>query len=443
MGGRGEAVIFYKRLDTVALVIALAIFACSCGGTSEEETLAEHLESPLDMVLVSSESGDRIYVLNGLQGSIAVYNPESSKFVRGATDDEDSPNFFEQFLYDMDAARDGRLLISSAKKGEIYVFSPLTEGREKIELDTSPVKIYCSSTEDLCALLPANEQKILMLRTSDLQWDEYQLEFLPELALFVGQQIFYFCVDKIVVASTSSPDTIISEVAISGIPLAAHYSEYDKLIYLATSDSSKLWIFEPESQALDSVDLPEQAFATALVDIESELYLVGAEGGVYVYLKDYKRFCGAKATRPVFIDEGQYSNPKMSKITVRDCLVNDEKWTVKFDQKERAYSVKGEKSGKQATLAYENQTYVSDSGAISFVIHSGDYHATDGDRFEFKTEDGVGFIKVGLLPRAAITWFSENEDKDKERWLVFVSNLLSDSISVIDTKEHEIIDTLE
>lgn len=432
------------RLIAVIFVIAFGLFIYSCGGASEGEEKGEHLKSPIDMALVLSDDGnDSIYVLNGLQGSVAVYNLKESKFVQGATDDEDSPYFFEQFLFDMDKTRDGRLLLSSAKKGKIYVFSPLTKEREELELDTNPVHIYCSPNEDLCALLPVNEQKLLMLNTTDLKWTSYQLEFLPNIVLFVEHKMFYFCVDKIIEASTSSPDVIVSEVAIFGVPLAAHYSEYDKLIYIATSDGSKLWIFDPETQELDSVELPQSAFATALVDVEDELYLVGAEGSVYVYLKKNKRFCGARATRPTFVDEGKYSNPKMSEVFVRDCLVKDEKWTVEFDQEKGAYLVKGEKSGKQATLAYENRTYTSDSGAISFVIHSGDYHATDGDKFEFRTEAGIGAIEVGLLPRAALAWFNKDEDEDKQRWLVFVSNLLSNSISVIDTKEHEVIDTLE
>ena len=443
MEGGSQAVRAFKRLKIVISAVALALLVSACGGAAEQQQAADNLKSPVDLVLASTENGDRIFILNGLQGSLAIYNPKKGKFVRGATDDEDSPYFFEPFLFDLDSSKDGRLLISCAERGMVYVFDPSTKERKELKLNTNPVHISCSLSDDICALIPTNEQKILILTMDDLKWNEYQLGVLPILALIVGQNIYYFCTDEIAVASVSSPDVITSEISIIGVPQAMVYSEHDKSIYLATSDSSKLWIFEPESQALDVVDLPERAFATSLVDVEGELYLVGAEGSVYAYLKDKKRFCGSSATRPAFVDQGIFSDPEMSEVSVRDCLVGDEKWKVEYDQKERAYTVEGEKSGRQMAMAYEDQTYFSDTGAISFVIHSGDYHTTDGDRFEFSTEAGIAAMKVGLMPRAAIAWFKDDEDKDKQRWLIFVANALSDSISVIDTKKHKVTDMLE
>jgi len=428
-----------RIVAAMLFALAVALLAGGCGGVAEERESADHLESPIDMVLApGAVGGERIYILNGLQGSISIYNPEKDKFVRGDTDDEESPYFFEPFLFDMEATSDGRLMIAAGEYGRLYLFDPVSKESELFKLKTSPVRISCSSTSDECVLAPVGEQKVLMFNLSDLNWDEYQLDIQPLFVLYVDATIYYLCADEIAVAAASQPDSLIAEVEIAGLPQAVLYSDDDKSLYVATSDPSQLWIYDVEAESLDSVDLPEQTLATALVEVGGELYLVGAEGRVYVYLKEKQRFCGSYASSPVFTDSGPFSNPQMSEVTVRDCLVNDEVWKVKYDQDERAYVVKGEESGKQLTLAYEDQTYVSDTGSISFVIHSGDYRTTDEDMFEFRTYAGVGFIVVGLLPRAGLAWFDEEED----RWLVFIVNVLSDSISVIDADEHEIIDTL-
>lgn len=66
-----------------------------------------------------------------------------------------------------------------------------------------------------------------------------------------------------------------------------------------------------------------------------------------------------------------------------------ETWTVTFDAATLSWEVEGSLSGVQAARAYESERYLSDTGALSFLIRAGTLPATQGDRFGFVTDDGL------------------------------------------------------
>lgn len=70
-------------------------------------------------------------------------------------------------------------------------------------------------------------------------------------------------------------------------------------------------------------------------------------------------------------------------------VTRTEGWSVTYDSATLSWVVEGSESGVQAARAYEDLRYVSDTGAISFLLLSGGLPPSDGDRFEFPTYDGL------------------------------------------------------
>lgn len=68
-----------------------------------------------------------------------------------------------------------------------------------------------------------------------------------------------------------------------------------------------------------------------------------------------------------------------------------ETWTVRYDETVQAWRVRGSRSGDQVALAYEDRRYLSDTGAISFVIRSGATATREGWQFRFTVIDGVNY----------------------------------------------------
>lgn len=63
-----------------------------------------------------------------------------------------------------------------------------------------------------------------------------------------------------------------------------------------------------------------------------------------------------------------------------------EEWTVTYDGATLSWQVEGSRSGPQTLRAHDDERYVSDTGAISFLIASGSLPASTGDTFAFTTE---------------------------------------------------------
>lgn len=115
------------------------------------------------------------------------------------------------------------------------------------------------------------------------------------------------------------------------------------------------------------------------------------EVGPYSILDPDGAFSGQGATSSPWLElsesDGQY-------IRVNPCggIARSEDWTATFDEARGGWVVEGILSGEQATLAREDERYVSDDGAISFLIIAGANPSTDGDQFRWSTVEGLARI---------------------------------------------------
>jgi hypothetical protein len=83
-----------------------------------------------------------------------------------------------------------------------------------------------------------------------------------------------------------------------------------------------------------------------------------------------------------------------------------EQWTLRFDQNQQGWVVSGRVSGEQATLAIEDQRYVSDDGSVSFLLRAGGTPSKDGWQITFDVIEGT----MGI---------DGDNDKDGEREVGF------------------------
>ncbi len=96
----------------------------------------------------------------------------------------------------------------------------------------------------------------------------------------------------------------------------------------------------------------------------------------------------AGATSNAFMDDsGATGRP----IQVNPCggVVRSEQWLVTYVESAGHWLVEGALSGPQEAVAYEDERYVSDTGAVSFLIRSGTLASSDGDQFDFETVEGL------------------------------------------------------
>lgn len=70
-------------------------------------------------------------------------------------------------------------------------------------------------------------------------------------------------------------------------------------------------------------------------------------------------------------------------------VTRSESWVVTYESASLTWAVEGSLSGVQAGRAVEDVRYVSDTGAVSFLIAAGTRPATDGDRFTFSMSAGL------------------------------------------------------
>lgn len=84
-------------------------------------------------------------------------------------------------------------------------------------------------------------------------------------------------------------------------------------------------------------------------------------------------------------------------------VAQSELWELTYDGTQGNWFVEGSLSGEQQGRAYEDQRYVSDTGAISFLILSGGAPTTDGDQLSFNMNDGILRIDELVLPSGQST----------------------------------------
>jgi hypothetical protein len=87
--------------------------------------------------------------------------------------------------------------------------------------------------------------------------------------------------------------------------------------------------------------------------------------------------------------EQNQTNPQHVQVNPCGGVARPETWTLHFDRNQQGWEVDGTLSGVQATLAHEDERYVSADGAVSFLIHSGATPTEDGWRIVFRVDEGI------------------------------------------------------
>ena len=80
-----------------------------------------------------------------------------------------------------------------------------------------------------------------------------------------------------------------------------------------------------------------------------------------------------------------------NRVEVNGCggIARPETWAVRFDQNLGTWEVEGSLSGVQDNRVVEDQRYVSDDGAVSFLLRSGASPSLDGWGFSFTVGQGI------------------------------------------------------
>jgi len=111
-----------------------------------------------------------------------------------------------------------------------------------------------------------------------------------------------------------------------------------------------------------------------------------------------------------FNDTGRTSNPSLlvddataRRVQTSSCggVLRTERWTVTFDEIQGTWEVEGSLSGIQSERAAEDMRYVSDNGAISFTVVAGSEASSDGDNFDFYTDEGI--LRIDRMLRQGAT----------------------------------------
>ncbi len=106
---------------------------------------------------------------------------------------------------------------------------------------------------------------------------------------------------------------------------------------------------------------------------------------------DYDTNFGTASGGPVLAVNGDATRH----VVVNPCsgVARTEKWTVTFDAARQGYEVEGTLAGKQPTLAREGTRYLSDDGAVSFLVEPGSTPTQDGWQFTFSVDAGAQTVK--------------------------------------------------
>jgi hypothetical protein len=110
--------------------------------------------------------------------------------------------------------------------------------------------------------------------------------------------------------------------------------------------------------------------------------LDASSDSAYAALEDQ----GAASDASLVVDD---SSGEQVQVSSCGGLARTETWTVTYDSALIGWEVEGTVSGVQSALARNDARYVSDDGAVSFIIVQGADPATDGDRFTFGVDRGL------------------------------------------------------
>lgn len=97
-----------------------------------------------------------------------------------------------------------------------------------------------------------------------------------------------------------------------------------------------------------------------------------------------------------FVDaDSSGDNPTLAQLVAHTGRVSTEDWRVERDN--GYWVVQGSRSGRLTAKALSGLSYMGDNNSLSFTVFG---NATDGDYFEFSTDNGLEEIEVGGSPLA-------------------------------------------
>jgi len=141
----------------------------------------------------------------------------------------------------------------------------------------------------------------------------------------------------------------------------------------------------------------------AIASFEGEMLLVEASTGCVA--QDALGPYAIPDSENPFVDVGASSTPILEfsdadnqSFRVNPCggIAREEQWTATFDEVRGAWVIDGSISEVQEALAYEDERYVSDDGALSFLILAGLNPSTDGDQIRFEVREGIARVNGDL-----------------------------------------------
>jgi hypothetical protein len=163
-------------------------------------------------------------------------------------------------------------------------------------------------------------------------------------------------------------------------------------------------------------EIPSIAVATGegtvyQIDASTGCYIAGGEGP-----KGPNALTDGSDEQVTFTDVGVPSTPAFwtdaetgVSVVASPCggVTRSEDWTLTYDGAALNWTVEGSVSGFQANRAWDDERYVSDTGAISFLIASGTLPPSNGDTYTFATDGNllaIASTDVGRDTKVEATW---------------------------------------
>lgn len=207
-----------------------------------------------------------------------------------------------------------------------------------------------------------------------------------------------------------------------------------------------------ETMQLDEDGTRVPAYGVLAATFAGEMYWIDGRTGCQVFgtpAGASLQLATADPAAAAFSDVGFASNPVLVQdpaservVSTSTCggVARTETWNVTFDAGLQSYEVEGSRSGVQAGRAYEGERYVSDEGAISFLILPGTAATSHGDRWQFPIDDGVTPMPLHELPADPLVFTELYDDRSgiwfavREREVALVPNAGNDVVLWIDVQ---------
>jgi hypothetical protein len=111
-------------------------------------------------------------------------------------------------------------------------------------------------------------------------------------------------------------------------------------------------------------------------------------GGAFGSAADFNRSFGADFPNGATLAQNAHNNRH---VVPNPCggIARAQGWLLRYDLIQQGWVVRGDLSGRQETLAFEDQRYVSDDGEVSFTILSGSTPSRDGWTISFRVQQGL------------------------------------------------------